>query len=252
MFNLCYSCSPVPTNLQIKFIKSLHQKKFRQESRLFICEGKKLLEEALRFRSEYVVDIFATAQFIDSHQLVHPKLIRCSQTELERMSALTTSPEVLTVMRFLEEPTELPTSDLHVYIDGISDPGNLGTILRTAEWFGLKSVILSPNSVDPYNTKVIQAAMGSLFRVHLFRTSLGTLLTNYHFDHILAATMDGREYANVSLVGKKLLILGSESHGISSESIKWSTEKVTIPNKGAGESLNVAVAGAILMGWFSK
>jgi len=241
------------TNLRIKMIKSLQQKKNRLEHRLFVAEGRKLVLELLDSKYAQNIDaIYSTAGFADKHQFLHPRLEAVGTKDLERMSSMQTTPEILAVVHFLPELELRNSLTLTVYLDGIQDPGNLGTIIRTAEWYGVKQIILSPNSVDIYNPKTIQASMGSIFRVEVITKNLSDYLTTNSFAQVIGTTLGGINIRDFEVKYPCLIVLGSESHGMQVENQKRCTDLVTIPNFGSGESLNVTIAAAIVMDRFTS
>lgn len=235
------------TNLQIKFIKSLQLKKNRQEHRQFVCEGDKMLRELIQSKEESIIQIYATEKWVKVNSFQHPKLVIVSSSEIDRMSSLVESPEVLALVAYLESTSEEASRGLNLFLDGISDPGNMGTILRTAEWFGLNTIYVSTNSVDIYNHKVVQASMGAIFRVSIVTIDFESLISQHQFTSILAAVMNGKSLKSFRPQGRSLLVMGSESHGISSGILSHCTDLVTIPNLGRGESLNVSVATGIIL-----
>ncbi len=241
------------TNLRIKIIKSLQQKKNRLEHRLFVAEGRKLVLELLDSKFAKNIDaIYTTADFVDKHPFSHPKLEVVGTKDIERMTSLQTTPEILAVVHFLPEPNLKSPSKLTLYLDGIQDPGNLGTILRTAEWYGLKQIIMSPNCVDIYNPMAIQATMGSIFRVEVGTKNLSDYLAANSFSQVIGTTLGGINIRDFEVKYPCLIVLGSESHGMQVENQKRCSDLVTIPNFGSGESLNVTIAAAIAMDRFTS
>jgi TrmH family RNA methyltransferase len=178
-----------------------------------------------------------------------------STQDLERMSALKTAPSVLAVFscpewkwedRYLQE-------GLILVLDGVSDPGNMGTLLRTADWFGVQNILCSPETVEVWNPKVVQATMGSLTRVRVFVASLLPVLQKSKAP-ILVTALSGKDVGSYSFPPSGVLVLGSESHGVSQELQKLATERLSIPAYGAThpESLNVALAGGICLYEYRK
>lgn len=169
-----------------------------------------------------------------------------STAEMARMSALKTPPPILAVCR---KPDEMSTIDYRgsfFALDGVSDPGNLGSILRTCDWFGFKHLVCEPDSVDVFNPKVIQASMGAVFRVQVVYAPLESVLTELPEDfEVWAADMDGESLYDIELAEKVMVVFGSESHGLRQEVRDKLDGAFTIPRIGGGESLNVAVAAAI-------
>jgi TrmH family RNA methyltransferase len=241
------------TNLRIKIIKSLQQKKNRLEHRLFVAEGRKLVLELLDSKFANKIDaIYTTADFIDQHPFSHPKLEVVGAKDMERMTSMQTPPEILAVVHFLPEPNLKTPSRLALYLDGIQDPGNLGTIIRTSEWYGIQQIVLSPNCVDIYNPKTIQATMGSIFRVEVGTQNLSDYLETTSFSQVIGTTLSGINIRDFEVKHPCLIVLGSESHGMQADNQKRCSDLVTIPNFGSGESLNVTIAAAIVMDRFTS
>jgi len=229
---------------QKKFVSSLKQKKFRTELGLYIVEGVKLLEELLE--SDYEVStIYATSKWrennidIDSHEV--------SEKELKSISSLKNPNEVLAVVKQKEHKLSNVSSQLNIALDKIQDPGNFGTIIRTADWFGVKNILCSEDSVDVYNPKVLQATMGSFFRMNIVYIDLSKFFSNNKELTVYGALLDGDNVYKKNLSSQGVvLLMGNESKGISKELISFVNEKILIPNFGKAESLNVATATAIL------
>jgi len=173
-------------------------------------------------------------------------LVVCSAIEMEKISSLQT-PSPLLAVADIPAPAALPKlTDLTIVLDGVQDPGNLGSIVRTADWFGLKHVIVSEDTVDAYNPKTVQAAMGSLLRVAVMEYSLEKVFKHYAHIPVYAADMDGTDVRTEALATPALLLIGNEGNGIKPEWEPFVHRTVTIPRFGEAESLNAAVATAIL------
>jgi len=183
-----------------------------------------------------------------------------SEKELEHISGLKTPNETLAVVR--QKKQELPDfstlkNRLTLVLDGISDPGNLGTIIRTADWFGIENIICSENSVDLYNPKVVQATMGSVFRVSVHYVNLVDWLKTNSVSktasvYVYACTLKGKSIYEQAITKKGLVILGSESHGISKDVLTLADYQISIPSFGKAESLNIAVAAGVVCGEFKR
>lgn len=231
---------------QISLIKSLQQKKYRKEHQLFIVEGIKAITEFLNsdytFHSIYVVKELAPNLPNLSHK---QKVFEVSTSELDKISVLQTPQGVLAVLE-IPQTTHLKIieNEIIIVLDGIQDPGNLGTIIRTADWFGFKQIICSENTVDVYNPKVIQATMGSLARVQISYQSLAPLLRESKLPKY-GTLLKGENIFKTNWPKEAFLILGSEGNGISDEILPLVTNAVTIPGAGQTESLNVGVSAAI-------
>ena len=244
---------------QAKFIQSLHHKKFRHESNLFLAEGEKVVEELLH--STFGVDsIFATPEWFKKHltdinnlQKRNSGLKRVEVTpeELKTISALTTPNSALAVAKMpvhkLDEK-EIEKS-FSLVLDEIKVPGNLGTLIRIADWFGISNIICSHSSVEVYNPKVVQGTMGSLFRVKVHNTDLVDFLKKMKTKiPVIGTFTEGNNIFKSKLPATGLILFGNESKGISKELLPHITQKISIPKNPAShaESLNVAVAAGIV------
>lgn len=232
---------------QISLVKSLQQKKHRKEHQLFLVEGLKAIKEFLN--SNYTLNaIYATKDIIPNLPKLSDKqkVFEVTNQELEKISALQTPQRVLAVFFIpnMSDYSEANTSDLTIILDGIQDPGNLGTIIRTADWFGFKQIICSENTVDVYNPKVVQATMGSLARINISYQPLVALLKNSPKPKF-GALLNGENIFSVDWPKQGFIIFGSEGNGISDEILPLITHPVTIPGYGNTESLNVAISAAI-------
>ena len=233
---------------QLSFLKSLHQKKYRKEEGLFLVEGLKSVLEFLE--STYQIEtIYHTPAILPklgkiSHKI---KLQELKPEELQKISTLNTPQDVLAVLR-IPEPQAIQAKQLKgqfvLVLDGIQDPGNMGTIIRTADWFGISQLICSNDTVEAYNPKVVQASMGSLARVQVTYTDLQTFLDGQSLP-VYAAALDGQSIYDTDFKSEGMIILGNEGNGIRPEILKKAGFKVTIPRFGSTESLNVAVSAGI-------
>ena len=239
---------------QIKFIRSLKLKKNRDAHNCFIVEGEKMVEEILQ--SDFVlIEIFTTRYWKSSIERTI-KIHRISEKELERISTLKTPNTLLAIVEKPKLKLDISKiqNGLTLALDDIKNPGNLGTIIRVCDWFGVQNIICSNNSVDVYNPKVIQATMGSITRVNLYYTNLEEMTKNLSNKFpIYGAFMDGKDISDLNLETNALLVMGSESFGISKEVSKLITEKIAIKREKKGaESLNVAIATSILLYEFKR
>ena len=229
------------TKNQIKFIKSLSLKKNRIKEQLFIAEGEKIVSELLKSDFE-IKNIYATKEW----KVNNDYITQISNAELQRISNLKSPNKVLAVVQFKNNKI-IKHDGITLVLDDINDPGNLGTIIRMCDWFGVKQIICSKNTVDIFNPKVVQSAMGSAFRVQVNYTDLENYLSEIKTP-IYGAFMDGKNLKEVKLPKSAHLVLGNEANGISAEINKLITDKVAIKNIGnSAESLNVAVATSILL-----
>ena len=235
---------------QLKLITSLRQKKYRNSHELFSVEGVKAVNEFLN--SDFKVhSIFCTDDF--THALSSNQVNLISDKELQKISLLKNPNQVLGVFKIPSE-NRIETSGLTVVLDAVNDPGNLGTIIRLCDWFGVSEIVCSKDTVDSYNPKVVQASMGSLTRVALNYIDLKEYLQSVN-KPIYAAVMDGENVYETSLKNNGILVMGNEANGISKEILELITDTITIPQFGKlkeTESLNVATATAILLSEFRR
>jgi TrmH family RNA methyltransferase len=235
---------------QIKLITSLQQKKFRQIHKLFIAEGVKVIQELLQ--SNFVLEhLYVTETIFDAIET--NKKTKISEADLKRISCLSTPNNCLALF---EIPNQKPRNDkgLVVALDDIRDPGNLGTIIRLCDWFGIQQIVCSEQTVDVYNPKVVQATMGSISRVSVSYMDLEKYVKNANTP-IFGTFMDGKNVYTESLPQDGILILGNEANGISEKLEKLVTTKLAIPRFGdlqQTESLNVATATAIFLSEFRR
>lgn len=237
------------TKSQIQLIKSLDQKKFRSQHQLFVVEGKKSISEFL----ESNVKLNHLYTTVDDFKCDSKKLTLISENELKKISSLKT-PQVALALFEIPKPKPVHDSGLIVVLDAVRDPGNLGTIIRLCDWFGIKQLVCSETTVDCFNSKVVQATMGSLTRVHISYVDLEAFLKASKLP-IFGAFMDGKNVYEETLPQNGILILGNEANGISSTVETLVQHKINIPRFGnlqATESLNVATATAILLSEFCR
>ncbi|MCG8473860.1 MAG: RNA methyltransferase [Cytophagales bacterium] len=234
----------------IKFVKSLQIKKYRKQEQSFLIEGKKNVDELLRSHYE-LHSVYVTEAFYDeySHKLDEKTtpVFLAKESELVQMGTFKSNNSVLAVGRIpsLSLPKFGP-DEIVLVLDDVRDPGNLGTILRIADWYGIRRIVASPESADFYNPKVLHASMGSFSRVQLHYTALTDFLK--HSDRpVYGAMLQGENLHQTTLTSSGcFLVMGNESNGISKEVEALLTHKLTIPNYGQAESLNVAIATAVL------
>jgi len=234
---------------QLKLITSLQQKKYRTLNNLFIAEGTKVVNEFLNSNFEldhlFCVDSLLFKNIENRTQI--------SELELKKISSLKTPNNVLAIFKIPEKST-LVNDGFIVALDGINDPGNLGTIIRLCDWFGVDQLICSSNTVDCYNSKVVQASMGSLTRVSIIYTNLETYLENSSLPKY-ASLMEGENVYKSELPKNAVLVMGNEANGISKTILNLLSKTISIPRFGEvqeTESLNVATATAILLSEFKR
>jgi TrmH family RNA methyltransferase len=234
---------------QIKLINSLQQKKYRKLHNLFIAEGKKVIQELLDAQFSLAYLFVTKADLFDTN----PAATLISDNELKKITALTTANDCLAVFE-IKETNFKQTSGLELALDNIKDPGNMGTIIRLCDWFGISKIVCSEETVDIYNPKVVQATMGSLARVQVEYTNLVDYLKATDLE-IFGTFMDGKNIYKSNLPSKGIIVMGNEANGISEEIEQLVTQKIAIPRFGnlqQTESLNVATATAIFLSEFKR
>ena len=244
----------------IKRISSYKESKYRNQDKVFVVEGVKVVNELLNSCFE-IETICALRQWLDdnSKSIINKtnNIIEVSGDELKKISSFSTPNQVLAVVK-TPSPKEVVFKDkLVIALDQINDPGNLGTIIRIAHWFGIEDIICSENTVDQFNSKTIQSTMGSFFRVNLTYTNLKSFLQNLPKDYpIYGAVVENGENIYEKQVQKQgVIIIGSESHGISDEIIPLINNPITIPNfsiNQRAESLNASIATGIIVSEFRR
>lgn len=228
---------------QIKLITSLSKKKYRDQHGLFVAEGPKVINDFIAAGLELHLHFSSEMLSVSSpvyHQITHQ--------ELKKISNLKNPNTALAVFKFPKQKEDT-TKGITLVLDGIQDPGNLGTIIRLADWFGISQIICSHNTVDCYNTKVVQATMGSLSRVSVSYTNLKEELLATKRP-VYGGVLDGQSIYKTKIAQDCYVIVGNEGNGISKEIMGLLSHKITIPQFGASqqtESLNVATATAILL-----
>jgi RNA methyltransferase, TrmH family len=248
---------------QIKYVQSLQQKKFRRQHGVFVAEGEKIVSEL--WHGQYKIEgLYALNDWITEHRQEIPMevpVLEVSTKDLERISGLKTPNKVLAVIKMPEESgePELLNGALCLVLDKVQDPGNLGTIIRTADWFGIRQIICSPDTVEVFSPKVIQATMGSFLRVKIFYTELESFLARAPADTpVFGAFLEGENLFQEKTSGQGLLVIGNEAKGISEKVAFFVGKKIRIPGgRQAGsldsaESLNASVAAGIMMAWFTR
>jgi TrmH family RNA methyltransferase len=236
---------------QVKYIQSLHHKKFREEYGQFIVEGYKMADEAIALSPADIINIYAYNDWISSSNSIHKdlaqKIVEVSAQEMEKISAQHTPSGVLVLLHKPSVSQPPGWEGLTLVLDGIQDPGNLGTIIRTADWFGVKHIVCGTGTADCYNPKVIQSSMGSIFRVRLFYEDLNSFFDQNRTIPIAATSLEGEPLQPGEKWEKLFLVIGNESQGVQQEIVNKAQRKILIPRSGHGESLNAAVATGIVL-----
>ena len=233
-------------------IKSLHDKKDRQKTGLFLVEGEKNVAETLNSDFE-ISTLLATKSFYIKYQkIINSKKIQCEIVEpgeIEKVSAMESNDQALAIVKQKNTEildTKVGETEIILALDNIRDPGNFGTIIRIADWYGIKKIVASIGTVDFYNPKVVSSTKGSFTRVNVYYTDLAKYLAEVKTP-ILGAFMQGENAHKLTFPKNGILVMGNESNGITPEIEKLITKKVSIPAFGSTESLNVAIATAVLL-----
>lgn len=236
---------------KIKWIKSLQFKKNRDNFKVFVVEGDKMIQEALSFASTSIelICYTKTSVFSGSSSINTIENFSVNDEELKSISSLKNPNKSFAVIK--NEYKSIHPSALKIAIDGVQDPGNMGTILRLADWYGITEIICSNETVDCYNPKVIQASMGAIFRVKVKYLDLNTFLAKQK-KTIFGALLNGENIYSKNLAPEGILVLGNEGHGISKEIEKMISCPLTIPKIGQTESLNVSTATGIILSEFYR
>ena len=244
----------------IKLIKSLAYKKFRTKEKLFIVEGDKNVAEVLK--SDYKIQqIIATSVFFENYcgELSKIECIETSKDEIKKASLLNNPKQALAICSIPEKPDQFTTfSDFSLFLDCIQDPGNLGTIIRICDWFGIENLYCSSDTADLYNPKVIQASMGSFCRVNVFYTSIVEFSQFCQLQQIMVygTYLQGENVFETKPTQKSIIVIGNEGNGIRPETTNFIDKRISIPaysKKGEGaESLNAGVATGIICAHFRQ
>lgn len=232
----------------IKDIQSLRHKKSREETLLFVAEGPKIVTELIKVLPEHFIKIYGLEEWVADNKKIlagmEPEII--SETELERISQLQSPNQVVAILQQLENKEPVLQNELTLYLDGIQDPGNFGSIIRIADWYGMKHIVCGEGCADLYNSKVVQATMASLARVNVFYDE-GLQWLKKQECYKYAAALDGESIYIVAKMIKGIIIIGNESKGIRPDILAMADQKITIPKIGQAESLNAAVATGIIL-----
>lgn len=249
------------TNNICKMVKSLDERKTRKKEGLFKAEGTKCVTDTLDyFRLRYLI---ATTDWIESHldilSRIHSEnVMKCHKREMARISSLTTPPEVVAIYEIPERilSENCAKDNIVLALDTIQDPGNLGTIIRVADWFGITDIICSRETADCYGPKVIQATMGAISRVSVHYCDLPATISRLETDGVYGTFLDGDSITDATLTNTGIVIIGNEGNGISESVEKTVTHRLLIPSyppeRPTGESLNAAIATAITLAKFRR
>ncbi len=243
-----------------KYVRSLRQKKYRQKYNKFLAEGDKIVAELIAQKAVRVDGIFALSAWAEANpaaRRLHPGTLEVvDEKTLADLSSLNSPNQVIAVAETPQWEPDWPilSQDLALYLDGLRDPGNLGAILRVADWFGIKWVFCSADTVEPFNPKVVQASMGAVLRVPVSTLDLDKLVKAVPDWPIMGAVLDGEDIRSASLPERGLLLIGNESEGLRPEASRHLGRRLTIPRHpgGGAESLNAAVATGILCAWLRR
>lgn len=234
---------------QIKYIQSLQHKKYRQKSGQFIAEGDKIVPELVS-GGMTVREVYATAAWIEEHDELLKSgvpFIEVDAQTLKQMSALSTPNQALALVDIPYAEPLVFKNTVSLALETIQDPGNMGTLIRIADWFGIKQLIVTRDCVDVYNPKTIQSTMGSIARVNIVEADLLPLLQGAGIASY-AATLHGTDITKYTKLDEGIILIGNESKGLSDDVIAACTHKITIPRLGGAESLNAGVAAGIICG----
>jgi TrmH family RNA methyltransferase len=236
------------TKSQVKYIQSLGHKKFRDAEAVFVAEGPKIVEELLHVSGIRCRQVYALKEWISEVELPAAVPVQAvSAAELERLSGLSTPNRVLALFEKPSFPPPDYNEGITIVLDGVQDPGNLGTIIRIADWFGISRVLCTGDSADAFNAKTIQSTMGSIGRVQVIYDDAAGIMRQNRDLPVYAAVLGGKDLYGMQRTGKGWLVIGNESRGIRPGLLELATERITIPGSGRAESLNAAVAAGIIL-----
>ena len=235
-----------------KYIQSLHHKKFRDAEKVFIAEGSKVVIDLLKSAVFNCVEILGLQESLQQNEIIIRKyytgpLQVIEGFEHDKIAALQTPNQILAIFKYAALPAFNPKNKITLMLDTIQDPGNMGTIIRIADWFGIEAIICAGNCVDMYNPKVVQSTMGSLGNVKILYTDLLIWLKENKNIKTYAAALDGENVTVLKGLKEGIIVIGNEAKGISSGVMDMCSAKITIPKIGAAESLNAAVATGIIL-----
>jgi len=240
------------TRSQVKYIQSLSHKKFRDEQGEFVAEGPKIVGELLHVPGVACRQIYALKEWIAGMDVKGLPVQEAGEADLERLSSLSTPNQVLAVFGKPSFPAPDFNKGITLICDGIQDPGNLGTIVRIADWFGVTGLLCSQDSADVFNAKAIQSTMGSIGRVPVIYTDPAVVMRAHPGLPVYATVLGGRNLYGLERISGGWVIIGNESKGIRSGLLELATDRITIPGAGRAESLNAAVATGIILSHLVK
>ena len=235
------------SNNDLKKYSSLNRKNKRKEHQLFVVEGEKICKELIKTDFEYE-SIFTTKDI----QNEFPLSTVCSKKEIERISHLKSPCNVVAICKIPVFKINIKDKKPLIFLDNINDPGNLGTIIRTLDWFGYKQIFCSKNTVDCFNNKTVMASMGSIFRINCHYIDFVNFQKFFPEHVTYGTTLDGENIDSVMLNNKSIIIIGNESNGVSKEILNNLNNTIRIPGYGKAESLNVSVATGIILNEMEK
>jgi TrmH family RNA methyltransferase len=239
------------TKSDIKYIQSLAHKKFREEEGVFIIEGLKMVRELIEEFPDTIAHLYATRLWVDEntqHELTGFPVSIIDDLTLVRISHLKSPNQVVALVKIPKQKKEDNSiGKLTLVLDHIQDPGNLGTIIRTCDWFGVQNIVCSSDTVDAYNPKTVQSAKGSLLRMNIQYVDLITYLLSHQGVPVYAAALEGVSIHEINVQAPAIIVIGNEANGISKEVMAFATQKITIPKMGKAESLNAGIATAIIL-----
>ncbi len=236
----------------IKYIQSLQVKKNRDENNVFVAEGPKVVNELLQQNMFECNAVYCTQKWLDgfkeSNTIIENKINIVADFELEKISGLSIANQVLAVFEKKAIEVEIDfCNKITLVLEDVQDPGNLGTIIRSADWFGVQNIICSKATADCYNPKVVQSTMASLGRVNIFYTDIKALLNKNNTIKLYAAVLKGKDIKSFGKINEGFIVMGNESKGLSEDILQIVYEQITITKIGKAESLNVAVAASIIL-----
>jgi len=234
---------------EVKYIRSLGQQKGTTDNQSFLVEGAKIVIEMMLTCPSHIEKIYATLPFIESNlNLIRGiSVVEVDQSMLTRLSQMHAPNQALAVMKkFIFTLPDYNSKEWILLLDGIQDPGNMGTIIREADWFGVNHILCTNDCVDPYNRKAVQASMGSLSRVGVHKVEL-TDWIQYYKGPVLGTTLDGQYINNYPFPSYGIIVIGREGSGIRPETQNFITQTISIPSFGQAESLNAAIATGIVL-----